>query len=101
MSPLRIHAKRYPQLKSNIRIQIRHQNKQSKNVNKNQYQNSIFGQQLKIEPYEFITASNKRFKADINDYNIDGITIKKGETAYRLITIKSKKYNSLTPKLKN
>ena len=60
---------------------------------------------LKIQIYitnmNIAAASNKRFKADINDYNIDGITIKKGETAYELITIKSKKYNSLTLKLKN
>ncbi|UQD56762.1 hypothetical protein [Flavobacterium sp. K5-23] len=41
------------------------------------------------------SSANTKFKKDLLNYNIVGTTIKKGETAYGLIGIKSNNYDSL------
>ncbi len=40
-------------------------------------------------------SANKKFKTDLLNYNIDGITIKKGETAYGLIGIKTNSFGAI------
>ena len=45
------------------------------------------------------SSANKRFKSELMQYNIIGLTIKKGETVYGLVGIKSSKFGPLKIKL--
>jgi hypothetical protein len=45
-------------------------------------------------------SANKKFKTEMLEYNINGTTIKKGETKYGLIGIKADSFDSLKLKMK-
>ncbi|MET0760022.1 MAG: hypothetical protein ABWZ56_06350 [Flavobacterium sp.] len=45
------------------------------------------------------SSANKKFKRELSDYNLNGMTIKNGETAYGLIGIKSDNYDSIKIKI--
>ena len=45
------------------------------------------------------SSANKKFNADLNDYNINGKTIKKGETVYGLVGINSNNFDAIKIKV--
>ncbi|MEZ7500336.1 hypothetical protein QO200_16500 [Flavobacterium sp. Arc3] len=45
------------------------------------------------------SSANKKFNTDLNDYNINGKTIKKGETTYGLIGVNSTNFDSIKIKM--
>lgn len=45
------------------------------------------------------SSANKKFNTDLNDYNINGKTIKKGETVYGLVGIKSNNFDAIKIKV--
>ena len=47
-----------------------------------------------------VGTANKKFQNDLSTYNLNGLTIKKGETASGLIGIRSDDYNSIKIKVK-
>lgn len=47
------------------------------------------------------SSANKKFNTDLNDYNINGKNIKKGETVYGLIGVNSTNFDSIKIKVSN
>jgi hypothetical protein len=45
------------------------------------------------------SSANKKFQTDLTTYNLNGMTIKKGETVSGLIGIRSDDYNSIKIKV--
>jgi hypothetical protein len=45
------------------------------------------------------SSANKKFNTDLNDYDLNGKTIKKGETSYGLIGINSTNFDSIKIKM--
>lgn len=45
------------------------------------------------------SSANKKFNTNLNDYNINGKTIKKGETVYGLVGIKSNNFDAIKIKI--
>jgi hypothetical protein len=45
------------------------------------------------------SSANKKFNTDLNDYNINGKTIKKGETVYGLVGINSNNFDAIKIKI--